>query len=116
MHRPVVHFEIGCKNREAASEFYSKMFDWKIDNSGPAAQITSAAPNAGIPGHIVSLGHEPHNYVTVYVEVDDVEASLQQAQQLGGKRVVGPVKIPGGIFGWMADPEGTIIGLWKTVG
>ena len=28
----------------------------------------------GIPGHINSLGHEPHHYVTVYAQVDDLDA------------------------------------------
>jgi predicted enzyme related to lactoylglutathione lyase len=114
MHKPVVHFEIGCKDRQVCSDFYSKLFDWEMDNSGPAARITSSSPAGGIPGHIVSLGHEPHNYVTVYVEVDDVAAYQQKAIAMGGKKIIGPIDIPGGQFGWIADPEGTIIGLWKT--
>ena len=49
--------------------------------------IDTAAVPASI-GHITSLGHEPHNYVTVYVEVDDVQAYLDKAVALGGKAIL----------------------------
>lgn len=109
--RPVVHFEIGCKDSKKMQEFYSKMFDWKIESQGPAAMI-AAAPG-GIGGHITSLGHEPHNYTTFYVDVDDVQKYLDKARTLGGKTLVPPVNIPTGTFAWMQDPEGNTVGLWK---
>ncbi|HXC47283.1 MAG TPA: hypothetical protein VNU20_03260 [Candidatus Sulfotelmatobacter sp.] len=37
MGRPVVHFEIGCRNLQKTQEFYSQMFDWKPQPMGPAA-------------------------------------------------------------------------------
>jgi uncharacterized protein len=46
--------------------------------------------------------------------VDDVQAALDKAVELGGKKLVGPVKIPNGTFAWFADPEGNMIGLLKT--
>jgi hypothetical protein len=66
-----------------------------------------------VTGHITALGHEPHNYVTVYVQVDDIDAYLAKAQGLGGKKLVGPIDIPTGAFAWMSDPEGNLIGLFK---
>jgi predicted enzyme related to lactoylglutathione lyase len=112
MARPVVHFEIGCKDSAKTQEFYSKLFDWKIEAMGPAAMI--AAETGGIGGHITALGHEPNHYTIFYVEVDDVAAYLEKAKALGGKTVVPPVEIPTGTFAWMQDPEGNTIGLWKT--
>jgi uncharacterized protein len=67
----------------------------------------------GINGHITALGHEPHNYVTVYVQVDNIEDYLAKAQKLGGRESVGPIELPTGSFAWIADPEGTLIGLLK---
>jgi hypothetical protein len=67
----------------------------------------------GINGHITALGHEPHHYVTVYVEVDDVAAYLAKAASMGGKTLVPPVEIPTGTFAWFADLDGNTIGLWK---
>jgi len=112
MGRPVVHFEIGCRNLQKTQEFYSQMFDWKPQLMGPAAMI--AAEAGGIGGHISALGHEPHHYTIFYVEVDDVAAYLKKAETLGGKTLVPPVKIPTGTFAWMQDPEGNTVGLWKS--
>lgn len=111
--KPVVHFEIGCRNLKSTSDFYGKLFDWKMSEMGPAAMIDTGAAN-GIPGHITALGHEPFNYTIFYVEVDDVKAYLDKAISLGGKMLVPPVAIPTGTFAWMQDPEGNTVGLWKT--
>lgn len=111
MGRPVMHFEIGCKNSEETQKFYSELFDWKMEVMGPAAMI--AAESGGIPGHIVAFGHEPHNFTIFYVGVEDVAAYLQKATALGGKTLVPPVEIPTGTFAWMQDPEGNTVGLWK---
>jgi predicted enzyme related to lactoylglutathione lyase len=112
MGRPVVHFEIGCRDKARAAEFFTKLFDWSTQESGPAMMIDTTA-GTGINGHFTSLGHEPHNYVTVYVEVDDVQAYLDKAVALGGKALLPVITIPQGQFSWFADPDGNTIGLWK---
>ena len=112
MAHPVVHFEIGCTDTAKTEAFYSKLFDWQISRSGPAAMINTGVKGA-IDGHITSLGHEPHHYVTFYVEVADVRAHLDKAQALGAKTLVPPVEIPTGTFAWFSDLDGNIIGLWK---
>jgi len=113
MGQPVVHFEIGCRDSAKAQAFYTSLFGWKTEPYGAAAMISTGSEQ-GIGGHINSLGHEPHNYVTVYVQVDDLRAYLDQAAKLGGKTLVPPTEVPNmGHFAWLADPEGTIVGLWK---
>jgi len=115
MGQPVVHFEIGCRDSAKAQAFYGKLFDWKMESYGPATMIATGQ-TTGIQGHISSLGHEPHNYVTVYVQVDDLQGYLDKAGKLGGKTLVPPTDVPGmGKFAWLADPEGNAIGLWKPV-
>jgi uncharacterized protein len=111
MANPVVHFEIGCEDPQKTQEFYRQLFGWKIQGEGPAAMI--AAEPGGIAGHFTTLGHEPKHYTIFYVGVDDVAASLKQAEMLGGKTIVPPVNIPTGTFAWMQDPAGNTVGLWK---
>ena len=111
MKHPVVHFEIGCKDKAATSAFYSEAFGWTID-PGPMGGIDTGSA-AGIPGHVVSLGHEPHQFTHFYIETDDVAASLKRVEELGGKVVVPPVPLPHGTFAWFADPEGNQVGLWR---
>lgn len=110
---PVVHFEIGCNDAPATRDFFSALFDWNI--GGPDAGFTIDTGEGGtIPGHIVELAAEWGTYVTVYVQVDDLDATLAKAAELGGKTLVGPVELPGrGSFAWLAPPEGHIIGIWK---
>lgn len=112
MGRAVVHFEIGCRDKAATAKFYQELFDWTTQEMGPAVMIDTGA-KSGIPGHITSLGHEPHNYTLFYVDVEDVEAALKKAESLGGKTIVPPVPIPTGRFAWFADPEGNTVGLFE---
>ena len=112
MGQPVVHFEIGCRDRAKTEEFFSNLFGWHIQNNGPASMIDTAAKQ-GIGGHITSLGHEPHHYTIFYVQVDDVKAYLEKAAALGGKTLVPPIEIPTGTFAWFSDPDGNTLGLLK---
>jgi predicted enzyme related to lactoylglutathione lyase len=54
-------------------------------------------------------------YVTFYVAVDDLGATLARVGDLGGTPLVPPTPIPG--IGWFAmfqDPDGNVIGLLRT--
>lgn len=119
---PVVHFEIGCQQSEKTARFYGEVFGWKFSAYGPANMVTNLgashdggpAHSPGIGGHINCLGHPPHQYVTFYINVDDLKATLDHVAKLGGKMVVPPTEVPGmGTFAWFSDPEGNVIGLWK---
>ena len=112
MGQPVVHFEIGCRDSAKTANFFRDLFGWQMQAMGPATMINTGA-GSGIQGHISSLGHEPHNYTVVYVQVDDVQAYLDKVASLGGKTMVPPVEIPTGTFAWFSDPEGNVVGLWK---
>jgi predicted enzyme related to lactoylglutathione lyase len=116
MANPIVHFEIGCRNREKTQDFFANLFDWSIEVQGPVAMINTGA-ESGIQGHISVPGHDPHNYTLVYVEVDNLENYLKKAEGLGGKMLIPPTEIPeAGSFAWFADPEGNPVGLWKPLG
>jgi predicted enzyme related to lactoylglutathione lyase len=112
MGRPVVHFEIGCRDRAKTGDYYSKLFGWEITVAGPASNIQTGS-SQGIAGHLTSLGHEPEHYTMFYVDVEDVQAALDKAVELGGKKVVGPIAIPAGTFAWFMDPDGNTVGLLK---
>jgi predicted enzyme related to lactoylglutathione lyase len=109
MANPVVHFEIGCRDLKQTSAFYRQLFGWTISDDQFAMIDTGTN---GVGGHIAALEHEPHKFTHFYVQVQDIAAALAQAEALGGKTVVPPVKIPTGEFAWFADPEGNTVGLW----
>jgi predicted enzyme related to lactoylglutathione lyase len=111
MAHPVVHFEIGCKDKATTSAFYRDVFGWNID-AGPMGAINTGSAS-GIQGHIAALGHEPHQFTHFYIQTDDLPVSLKQIEAAGGKTIVPPVEIPNGTFAWFSDIEGNIVGLWK---
>ena len=113
MGQPVVHFEIGTRRSDQAKKFYSVLFDWDIQSHGPATMVVTGSAE-GIQGNISQPDTEPKNYVTIYVQVPDITASLKQVEKLGGKVLVPASEVPGmGHFAWFADLDGNAIGLWK---
>jgi len=121
---PIVHFEIGCKDMAKTQKFYADLFGWQFQNFGGANMVTNIGPahdggkpkTDGIGGHINALGHPPHQYVTVYALVDDIEATLANVTRLGGSTLVPKQEVPGmGWFAWFKDPEGNALGLWKNM-
>ncbi len=111
MSNPVVHFEIGSRQSEKAKAFYASLFGWKISSQGPA-EIIDTVSRDGIQGNIAVAEHDP--YVTVYIAVPDIDATLANVKKLGGKTLVPRTEIPGmGQFAWFADIDGNALGLWK---
>lgn len=111
MGQPVVHFEIGGRDIERSEKFFTALFGWSVQRSGPVSLIDTGGD--GINGHISAVNRRPYRYVTVYVQVDDLQAYLRKAETLGGKTLVPPMELPTGTFAWFADPDGNPIGLWK---
>ena len=114
MPNAVVHFDIGCRDRDKTNEFYTQLFDWSTEDYGPMSKSINTKSQEGIRGYMTALGHEPHNYVMVYVEVDDIGQYLKKVEELGGKVMIPETEVPGGgRFAWINDIDGNIIGLWK---
>ena len=121
MGQPVVHFEIIGRDGKALGEFYSELFGWNVDanneyNYGVISREENLNPQGiGIGGGIGSAMNDGDGYVTVYVEVPDVEATLAKAESLGAKRLMGPEMMTGSAgamtLGMFADTEGHTIGV-----
>jgi uncharacterized protein len=117
----VVHFEImGSGDPAKQWSFYSQMFGWDINGDNPMnygivdRTANSNADGIGIGGGIGQSPDGMPGYVTFYVEVPDVEAALTQAEQLGGKRLMGPEKVMDTLeIGMFRDPDGLPIGVLK---
>jgi predicted enzyme related to lactoylglutathione lyase len=125
MAQPVVHFEIIGKEPARLRSYFGELFGWEFDTSSPVAAAVSEPDNygfvnhdpadgTGIPGGVGGGAAYPAR-VLFYVGVPDVEAALQQAERLGGKRRMGPERAPAGlVVGHFTDPEGNLIGVAGT--
>jgi uncharacterized protein len=113
MGAPVVYFEIMGGDGLELEKFYGKLFDWKIDTNNPMKYgiVDTGSGSRGINGGL-GPGHDGQQRVSVYVEVDDLQATLNKVEQLGGKTVLAPTEVPGGPkLAMFADPAGNITGL-----
>ena len=115
MGQPIVHIEIMGRDAVALQKFYADLFDWRI--SEPVAEMGFYGmfdkETAGVGG---GIGQEPDGStrVTAYVQVPDLQASLDRAVELGGRVVMPPMEVPGGpSLAQFADPDGNVIGLVK---
>ena len=123
MGAPVIHFEIITKDPDALSAFYRDAFEWGLQDAGPGGTgipkyIICKPTNQDFPERSINggIGALPPNgydgHVTFYIAVDDIEAALEKVQSLGGKRMMGPEKVPNGPqIGLFQDPQGHVIGL-----
>lgn len=108
--RPLVHWAIEARDPERQRAFYSAMFHWRIGD-GPLMSVPAGlgGPEPGPGGHI-QAGPVPR--ISLYVQVRDIRASLDQAVELGGAVVMEPLDIPGGAtIAAISDPEGNHLGL-----
>lgn len=116
---PVVHFEVTGTDGERLKDYYSTLFGWKLNSDNPMAYgIVDGEDNprvGGAPSIGGGVTQGPDGYpghVTFYVAVPDVEATMVQAEQLGGTRVMGPETVMEGLtIGLFNDPEGHLIGV-----
>lgn len=123
MGQPVVHFEIIGADPKKLREYYGELFGWTFTDNAPVAPISEAGQysfidtmqtpdRVGIPGGVGGgNGYPPRSLF--YVGVPDVETALQNAERLGGTRLLGPAANPNGkvVVGQFADLEGNIIGV-----
>ena len=116
MPNPIVHFEIVGSDSAKTQQFYTELFDWTIDSDNPMGYgPVNTRSDRGIGGGIIGVEEEDDRTgVKLYIEVDDLQAYLDKAEQLGGKTILPPTVVPDMVtFALFADPDGTLIGLVK---
>jgi len=110
-----VHFEIIGSDPQKLRGFYSELFDWKLgEMMGPEMGSYSMVDGSGIPGGI-GADQTGKARTTIYVQVPDLQATLNQVKAKAGQVVMEPMEIPGGnvTIAMFTDPEGNLIGLTK---
>ena len=118
MANPFVHVELQTTDIKKARDFYSKLFDWKLEDTqvpgfGTYTMIgvgegtgggMMAAQTPGVPSFWLS-----------YVNVSDVASATKKAKDLGAKVLVDSTPVSDmGKFSIITDPTGATLGLWQT--
>lgn len=113
MANPVGWFEVTGPDAKGLQDFYSRLFGWSINVSNEMNYGMVQAEGGGIPG---GVGPSPDGaaHVNIYIAVDDLQAALDKATELGGQVTMPPMDVPDGpTLAFFADPAGNQIGLMK---
>jgi len=108
---PIVHVEISSKDRVASGKFYNELFGWEVRQIPEMQYATFETGSVGGGFNPVREDY-PAGTISLYVNTEDIEATLVKVQELGGKILAHKTEIPGvGWFGLFADPTGNMLGL-----
>ena len=112
---PVVHWEIGSGDPGQLHAFYTALFGWRVDTATPLGYpMVLTGGEGGINGGIYEAEDPDHRFLTIYVQVDDLAATLKEAGRLGAGYVGEVATVPGiGSFSIVGDPEGRFIGVMQ---
>ncbi|MGB8382498.1 MAG: VOC family protein [Dermatophilaceae bacterium] len=118
----VVHFEVPFDDEQRARGFYSEVFGWTTqslpDMGGYVLVSTGPSGDTGPtePGYInggMYTRSEALPGPTLTIDVDDIDAALEQVVAHGGTVMQGKQQVGDmGFTGYFKDPEGNFVGLW----
>jgi uncharacterized protein len=113
---PVVHFEINTASQPDLARFYADAFGWNMQpETEDYIQINTngVCAGTGAPGIDGGIGpSEPgDDFVTFYVQVPDVEATLAHVVEHGAEVDLPPTDAGRIVFAIFRDPAGNRIGL-----
>ena len=117
MANPFVHVELQTKDLDKAKKFYQGLFDWKLEefpmgNGSPYTVINVGEGTGG--GMWMNPADSGPAHWLAYVNVDNIDATIEKVRGLGGTVVQPKTEIPD--MGWysvITDPSGAVLGLWQ---
>jgi predicted enzyme related to lactoylglutathione lyase len=120
MANPFVHVELHTSDLARAKDFYSRLFEWKLQDvpmpgGGTYTMIDVGTGTGG--GMMVNQAPGVPPHWMAYVGVDDIHAATRKAKELGAKVVVDVMEV--GTYGSMSvitDPTGATLAMWQPKG
>jgi len=109
----VTHVEWPAGDADRLQAFLEGLFGWQFENVMEGMDYRMAR-TADDEGAAVFPSEKSERSPLVYYDVDDIEASVARARELGGE-ADDKMPVPGmGWFSVCATPEGNRFGLWQT--
>jgi predicted enzyme related to lactoylglutathione lyase len=112
MHGRLTHLAINADDLPSTQRFYEGVFGWSFEEYMPGFNRTRDAgiDVAAIQGRR-NLLDVPTNGPEPTFEVDDLDAFVAQALELGARVLMEPATIPTvGRLAFVADPSGNVVG------
>ena len=113
----IVHTDLITDNPKATADFVGKMFGWYVKKWEDAGEefywwnYIDGTEKGGVGGIGQAGKNGPH--IDVYVEVEDINATIEKAKSLGATEVRGETEIGEGLgyFAAIQIPGGVKLGL-----
>ncbi len=113
--------ELATTDHDKAFDFYSKLFGWTLADTYDMGEMgnylmfgAGKTMLGGMFTMTAEMGSPP--YWLYYVHIADINAALQQVEELGGKVLVGAMEVPGGdMIAQCLDPQGAAFALHAAV-
>jgi uncharacterized protein len=116
MANPFVHVELNTTDLGKAKTFYSKLFNWELQDVPMGdATYTMIRVGEGTGGGMMKhpVPGAPSSWLA-YVQVDDLDAATKKAKSLGATVMQDVTEVMGaGHFSIISDPTGAVLGLWQ---
>jgi predicted enzyme related to lactoylglutathione lyase len=109
--------ELMTRDADASANFYTALFGWTREDMDMGGFTYTMLKSGGrAVGGIIALPKEAESMPVMwmgYVTVENLEASVAKAVELGAKVHKEITTIPMGRFVILGDPQGAVIGLWQ---
>jgi uncharacterized protein len=108
--------ELGTTDVDGAQRFYESVFGWTTKDMGADYGgyriFHRSDDDPGVAGLMAYQQAGPPPYWHPYVGVEDADATVARAQELGATTIVGPMDVPKvGRFAVIQDPQGAVFGI-----
>jgi uncharacterized protein len=106
--------ELAARDIDAAKRFYEAVFGWQAEtNAYGDTSYTEWKLDGRSVGGMIQMNEQwpaeiPAHWM-VYFAVDDIDAAVARAGELGGKVAVEPTDTPVGRFAVLNDPHGAVL-------
>jgi predicted enzyme related to lactoylglutathione lyase len=116
MGRPVMQWQMVTKDPERAAKFYGELFGWRVDpNNALGYRVVDTCSERGIDGGIWPAPAGAPSFAQLFVEVEDVGATVRDATARGATVIVPPQALPDGDeMAVLLDPNGMSFGVMKS--
>ncbi len=109
--------ELVTNDKAASVAFYTSLFGWATDEMAMPNGDTYTMFKQGermVAGCVVPPGDsEAMPMWLSYVNVEDIDASIEKAQELGATIHKERVDLPMGSFAILSDPQGATFAFWQ---
>jgi predicted enzyme related to lactoylglutathione lyase len=93
---PIVYWELASNNAEKSVEFFKRAFGWQFDYHKATTIYESPIPkteNKFSGGGVFTLRRAKISFLTLYIEVEDIDQKAKEIEDMGGFIVEPPFDV-----------------------